>query len=87
LSAWEEAALATTTVFPSIPPRMSLFRQDHHLIKQAKRASIPIHQTVFQTAECGRRASSHPFLKRGHKTASQANPDEVCPNIKDKSLI
>ncbi len=28
------------------------------------------------------RASSHPFFKKGHKTASQADPDEFCPNIK-----
>src|SRR6266550_1868008 len=49
----EEATPATPTGFHFLPPPKSLFRQGHHLTKQAKRAIIPIQKTVFQTAECG----------------------------------
>ena len=48
-----EPGLAGTTVFHSIPPRIPPFHHCYNLIKQAKRAIIPIQKCVSQTAECG----------------------------------
>jgi len=45
--------LRETTVFHPIPTQMPPSSHCHNLTKQAKRAIIYIHKSVFQTAECG----------------------------------
>src|SRR6266550_7015025 len=80
----EEATPATPTGFHFLPPPKSLFRQGHHLTKQAKRAIIPIQKTVFQTAECGRWCAQVPgaynYLHKMYTSLSHGSIIYSCPS-------